>query len=92
MKEREEVMVNLGSFEPRIVHQSKKHPQTGWIRYHGKKRRVYIGFWCDEPVWKLIFGPCGKQEYNYCRKKALPIEQDPDYCGNEEDAWGSIDC
>lgn len=78
VKEHEEVMVGLGTFERRVVHQSKKHPQTGWIHRHGKKRLVYIGFWCDEPVWKLIFGLGDKQEYSYCRKKAMPIEEDPD--------------
>lgn len=81
MKEREEaeeIMVSLGSFERRVVHQSKKHPQTGWIHRHGKKRLVYIGFWCDNPVWTLIFGPGGKQEYEYCRRKTVPIEEDED--------------
>jgi hypothetical protein len=79
----QEVMVSLGTFETRVVHTRKKHPQIGSINYQGKKQQVFIGFWMDNPVWKLVTGHFEKQEYKYCAQKTMPIEEDPDYCGEE---------
>jgi hypothetical protein len=76
------IMVSAGFFEHRTVHQSMKHPQTGWVRYQGHKHRVFRGFWGDCPIWKLVSGPGEEQAYHYCRQKTMPIEQDPDYCGS----------
>jgi hypothetical protein len=81
----EEVMISLGTFEMRVVHTTKKRPQVGSINYQGKKQQVFIGFWMDNPVWKLVNGHFEEQEYNYCAQKTMPIEDDPDYCGEEEE-------
>jgi hypothetical protein len=80
------VMVSTGVIEKRVVHQSVRRPQTGFIHYHGKRQRVYIGFWNDCPIWKLVSDPSEEQAYRYCQQKTMPIEQDPDYHGNEVSA------
>jgi hypothetical protein len=81
-----EVMVNLGIFEERVVYASRKHPQVGYIHYHGEKHRVYMGFWGDCPVWTLVEDTFDEQEYDYCAHKTMPIDDDPDYCGEEAPA------
>lgn len=81
----EEVMVSLGTFEIRVVHTTKKHPQIGTINYEGQRQKVFIGFWNDDPVWKLVNDAHDEQEYDYCAQRTMPIEDDPDYCGTEEE-------
>lgn len=83
---RQEVMVNLGIVEERVVHTTRKHPQVGYIHYEGKKRKVYIGFWMDEPVWTLVEDMDDEEEYAYCLQKTMPIDDDPDYCREEAPA------
>ena len=78
---RQDVMVGIGDFEERTVYPSRKHPQVGYIFYEGKKQRVCIGFWEDEPVWKRVDDD--DKEYTYCLQKTMRIEDDPDYCGGE---------
>lgn len=79
----EEVMVQVGTFVERVVYATKKHSQIGATHYQGEKRKVFIGFWGDCPVWKLLQegDPFSEQEYDYCKQRTMPIDDDPDYCG-----------
>ncbi len=79
----QEVMVSIGTFEERVVYTSKHRPQIGYINYQGKKQKVFVGFWGDCPVWKLLRDSFDEQEYDYCAQKTMAIDDDPDYCGSE---------
>lgn len=79
-----DVMISTGIFEKRVVRTTKKHPQVGTIRYRGKRALVCIAFYLDDPVWELVDGP-DDPEYQYCVEKTMPIWEDPDYCGDDED-------
>ena len=76
--EREQVMIG-DQFEMRVVHTSKRHPQVGWIHYEGHKERVYRGSYAGFPVWKMMLGPAEEDEYQYCKQRTMPIEDDPEY-------------
>ena len=83
----QEVMVALGQSVERVVHTRSRHPQVGWVHFEGQKHLVFIGFWGDCPVWKLM-QPGDEDEYAYCASRTMPIEDDPDYCGeNEEETF-----
>jgi hypothetical protein len=83
----EEIIRNRSETIVRTVHTTKKHPQIGYIFSEGKKTLVYIGFWLDMPVWKVANGP-DDPEYTYCAERTMPIEEDPDYIGDESDMVG----
>jgi len=80
----EEEVLDFGVSIVRTVSTTKKHPQIGYIWYEGKKVPVYVGFWGDMPVWKTATGT-DDPEYLYCAERTLPIEEDPDYIGDETD-------
>jgi hypothetical protein len=82
---KQEIMVSTGSFIERVVHTTRKHPQVGTICYEGQKRKVFISFYLDEPVWKLVEDQGDEEEYVYCAQKTMPIEDDPEYCGEENE-------
>ncbi|HZU00818.1 MAG TPA: hypothetical protein VFA10_14220 [Ktedonobacteraceae bacterium] len=79
-----EVMISTGAFTRRVVRTTRKHPQVGTISYEGKRRKVYVSFYLDEPVWTLVEDCVDEEEYEHCAQKTVPIEDDPDYCGEEE--------
>jgi hypothetical protein len=83
---RQSVMVSTGIFVERVVHTTRKRPQVGTIHYEGQQRKVFIGFYLDEPVWMLVEDAYDEEEYHDCAQKTMPIEDDPEYCGEEASA------
>jgi len=79
-----QVMIQSGMFENRVVHTAKAHPQIGWINYEGKRQNVFIGSWGGSPTWNLAHGDHDPQ-YLYCAERTVTIENDPDYCGADDD-------
>lgn len=89
LAETDQVMVSPGTVVNIVVAEIEGHPQVGTVKYLGRERKVYIGFWGDCTAWKLAYGD-DDPEFLHCYERTMPVEDDPELRSEIDDILDSM--